>query len=189
MSKERRSTIKKNDKEQGHLRGPHGYRLCRFCKKEVAPPRKTFCSDLCVHNWRMRSDTGYLRKLVYERDLGQCATCKIDTRYTRIEIENAAREAMMKNGVWFCDNDPDYLSVLHKHNLTAKEAKKSLWQADHIVEVADGGGESDLSNFQTLCTKDHKIKSAESRRKRAARLKEFKKTRPVILFVACHKGQ
>lgn len=181
MSKERRSSLKQNNKEIGHLRGPRGYKLCRFCKKEVAPPRKTFCSELCVHKWKIRSDTGYLRKLVYERDLGQCAMCKIDTRYVRIEIENAARDAMVRAGVWFCDNDPQYLEVLKKYKLTVKEAKRSLWQADHIIEVADGGGESDLSNFQTLCIIPcHKKKSAESRRARSMRLKELKKIRPVI---------
>lgn len=33
------------------------------------------------------------------------------------------------------------------------------WQADHIIEVREGGGYSQLSNFQTLCTTCHKEKT------------------------------
>lgn len=34
-----------------------------------------------------------------------------------------------------------------------------LWQADHIIEVRDGGGGCDLDNFQTLCIPCHKDKT------------------------------
>jgi 5-methylcytosine-specific restriction endonuclease McrA len=33
--------------------------------------------------------------------------------------------------------------------------RKSLWDADHIVPVAEGGGQCDLSNMRTLCLKCH----------------------------------
>jgi hypothetical protein len=33
------------------------------------------------------------------------------------------------------------------------------WQADHITEVRQGGGFSNLSNFQTLCMQCHKEKT------------------------------
>jgi 5-methylcytosine-specific restriction endonuclease McrA len=31
-----------------------------------------------------------------------------------------------------------------------------LWDADHIVPVAEGGGECDLANMRTLCLKCHR---------------------------------
>lgn len=34
-----------------------------------------------------------------------------------------------------------------------------FWQADHVLAVHMGGGESDLSNFQTLCTPCHMKKT------------------------------
>ena len=34
-----------------------------------------------------------------------------------------------------------------------------FWQADHKHAVADGGGESSLDNFQTLCTPCHTAKT------------------------------
>ena len=44
---------------------------------------------------------------------------------------------------------------------------KSFWQADHILEVVEGGGECGLDNFQTLCVPCHKKKSAAYLKQRA----------------------
>lgn len=33
---------------------------------------------------------------------------------------------------------------------------KSLWQADHIVPVAEGGGQCGLANMRTLCLRCHR---------------------------------
>lgn len=33
--------------------------------------------------------------------------------------------------------------------------RKSFWDADHIVPVAEGGGQCDLSNMRTLCLLCH----------------------------------
>ena len=37
---------------------------------------------------------------------------------------------------------------LHDRKLLVNPDEGDLWQADHIVPVSGGGGESDLSNFQ-----------------------------------------
>jgi 5-methylcytosine-specific restriction endonuclease McrA len=34
--------------------------------------------------------------------------------------------------------------------------RKSLWDADHITPVAEGGGECDLANLRTLCLTCHR---------------------------------
>ena len=46
-----------------------------------------------------------------------------------------------------------------------------FWEADHIVPVAEGGGETSLDNFQTLCTPCHakKTKAQADAKKHAAR--------------------
>jgi 5-methylcytosine-specific restriction endonuclease McrA len=41
--------------------------------------------------------------------------------------------------------------------------RKTLWDADHIVPVAEGGGECDLDNMRTLCLKCHRVRTAELR--------------------------
>jgi 5-methylcytosine-specific restriction endonuclease McrA len=43
----------------------------------------------------------------------------------------------------------------------------SLWQADHIVPVAEGGGECGLDNLRTLCTPCHKAAIAALRKRLA----------------------
>jgi hypothetical protein len=57
-----------------------GYRCCRYCGASVRPPKRTFCSPKCVHEYRLRSSGNYLRRQVYLRDRGICAVCKLDTK-------------------------------------------------------------------------------------------------------------
>ena len=42
-------------------------------------------------------------------------------------------------------------------------SRMSLWDADHIVPVVEGGGECDLQNIRTLCLKCHRTVTAELR--------------------------
>lgn len=81
------------------------------------------------------------------RDRGVCAACGTDTialKKELYELTETSRSERLKN-----------LSI------SDKEFKKSLWQADHIVPVVQGGGCSGLSNIQTLCTACHKAKTRE----------------------------
>lgn len=41
--------------------------------------------------------------------------------------------------------------------------RKSLWDADHIVPVVEGGGECDLANIRTLCVRCHRTVTAALR--------------------------
>ncbi|HEV2687987.1 MAG TPA: HNH endonuclease [Bryobacteraceae bacterium] len=47
--------------------------------------------------------------------------------------------------------------------------RKSLWDADHIMPVVEGGGECDLANLRTLCLKCHGAATAALRRRRGGR--------------------
>jgi hypothetical protein len=42
-------------------------------------------------------------------------------------------------------------------------SRKSLWDADHIVPVAEGGGQCNLSNMRTLCLLCHSEATAALR--------------------------
>jgi len=126
-------------------RGP-----CRWCGVEVPKGRFTFCGDSCVHQWKLRTDAGYLRAQVFARDHGVCAACGLDTealRKNKRKLDYAARRLFEKT--W----------GLRRH----------LWDADHIVPVAEGGGECDLSNMRTLCLNCHRDATAALRRRLAAR--------------------
>jgi len=119
-------------------------RVCRRCGAEVPRGRYTFCSDACVHAWKLRTDPGYLREQVFRRDKGVCAVCGLDTELLRKDkrkLDYAARRVFERE--W--------------------GRRRSLWDADHIVPVAEGGGECDLANMRTLCLKCHREATAALR--------------------------
>ncbi len=130
--------------------GPHGRNLCRWCSLEVPPGRHTFCSAWCVEEWRVRSDPGYLRSKVLERDRGVCSSCGLDCLDAERQLKRLRGAARLK-------------SYLH-WGLRAG-SRKSLWDADHILAVVEGGGECDLENIRTLCLKCHRAATAELRRR------------------------
>ena len=123
--------------------------LCRWCGLAVPTGRFTFCSAYCVHEWRLRTDPGYLREQVFERDRGVCAQCGLDTealRRDKRKLDYRARRQFEKD--W--------------------GERRHYWEADHIVPVVEGGGECDLENMRTLCLKCHMVATAELRRRRRA---------------------
>jgi 5-methylcytosine-specific restriction enzyme A len=122
--------------------------VCRWCGQDVPKGRFTFCGNACVEEWKLRTDPGYLREKVFERDRGVCAMCGVDTealRKNKRKLDYAARRRFEKE--W--------------------GARRSLWDADHTVPVVEGGGECGLANMRTLCLKCHRAVTAELRRRRA----------------------
>ena len=132
-------------------KGPNGRPLCRWCNLEVPPKRFTFCSDFCVREWKLRTDPGYLREQVFLRDKGVCAICKIDTHAGYNELRRARGSFKLK--------------LLERWGLKRLN-RKSLWDADHILPVVEGGGECDLENIRTLCLICHRQETAKLRMRR-----------------------
>ena len=104
--------------------------------------RRTFCSAYCVHQWRLRSDPGYLREQVFARDRGICAACEADT----VAIYAALRRA----------RGPARAAGLRFYGMETIGSRRTLWDADHVVPVAEGGGLCDLDNLRTLCLPCHR---------------------------------
>lgn len=162
--------------------GPSGRNLCRQCSREVPPGRRTFCGDGCVHEWKLRSDPGYCRDQVYARDSGVCGACGLDTDALRTAFAELHwnRELLP---FW-----PHELAAIEKirnqyvRSTAARDIagtrarligfnpdRNTWWDADHIVPVAEGGGECDLTNFRTLCLPCHKRVTAELRQRLKAK--------------------
>lgn len=138
-------------------KGANGRCLCRWCNLEVPADRFTFCSDWCVEEWRLRSDPGHLRERVFERDRGVCAACGINCVAELHRIRKLRGAARLKAiALW------------------QKRGRKTLWDADHIVPVAEGGGECDLSNMRTLCLKCHRAHTVELRERLRAKAQRSK---------------
>ena len=143
-------------------RGPNGRGLCRRCGTEVPKGRRTFCCDDCVDSWRLRTDPGYLRDRVYERDRGVCSRCGLDTVefYRRFRALPAKERRRLRR------------------RLDLHEARTSFWDADHALAVAEGGGECDLDNMRTLCLWCHGDATAALRRRIRGRKRAARRARP-----------
>jgi 5-methylcytosine-specific restriction endonuclease McrA len=99
-----------------------------------------------VHAYLLRTSGSYLRKCVRLRDKGVCAGCKLDCVKLRREYRKALAE------------DPVKAAKLKKQ-YPRLQRRRSYWEADHIVEVVNGGGSCGLENLQTLCTECHLTKT------------------------------
>lgn len=133
-------------------KGPNGLPLCRWCQLEVLNRRRrTFCSDYCVDQWRLRTDPGYLRERVFLRDHGICAVCKTDTNAVYSALKRARGAARVAG--------------LRLYGMKTITSRRTLWDADHILPVAEGGGQCDLDNIRTLCVLCHREATAQLRQR------------------------
>ncbi len=127
-------------------------RICRYCGGPITNARRqTFCSDACVDQWICRSSSSGARTVVYARDRGVCAQCGVDC------VRLASRLSKMRHRGGFSNRGRwDRRARLR---LRIPWHRKSLWDADHIHPVKDGGGLCGPENLQTLCWRCHAAKT------------------------------
>ena len=130
-----------------------GFRSCRYCKGSIKPPKRTFCSANCVHEYRLRSSGTYLRSMTFKRDHGICNICGIDTTQLAIQIASIEseeeRKVLMKQ-----------YNISSSRKINLRRNGGGLWDADHIIPVKSGGGgggQCGLDNIRTLCISCHKL--------------------------------
>jgi 5-methylcytosine-specific restriction enzyme A len=169
---------------------------CRYCGDDIpsSSRRTAFCSAECVHEWKCRTDTEYIRLCIERRDRGRCAHCKLDTLALKIVFDRwiysvaASTKPQPKptksaetpaEGYNRVANHKSYeLAIagwLAVHGIPRHRAWARWWDADHILPVAAGGGVCGLDNYQTLCIPCHKAKTARQST-RAAALRKAHKT-------------
>lgn len=133
-------------------RDSQGRPLCRRCGAVVKSPRRAWCSDECVHQHKVRSQPGYVRRCIFERDHGICALCGLDT----VKATSQHRKLMDR----FKEIEGRHYGFVGRiRDALAKSLKfspaTSFWAADHILPVSEGGGECGLENYRTLCLGCH----------------------------------
>lgn len=144
-------------------KGPNGRNLCRWCQIEVPPRRQTFCSAKCVYEWKLRTNAGFVRMQVHARDKGVCALCGLDTdQLSRflLSIYLVDPEQAHANA-WIFGFGNAFKNLKFRWNRYPRP--RSLWQADHILPVVEGGGECGLEGYRTLCLPCHKRVTAQLR--------------------------
>lgn len=155
--------------------GEPNYKKCRFCGGACTGRRTSFCSNDHAHEWAIRSSSSYARQCVRRRDKGVCAKCGLDTYALRAKLYRLAH-ANHRRFVSFMARFR--LPVMHtRYRIYIRgvgsegvEVKiKSLWEMDHILQVAEGGGACGLENLRTLCIFCHRKATAAYAAHRAQR--------------------
>lgn len=143
-------------------RGPGGRARCRVCGVEVPRRRRSFCSDKCVHQHKLRTQPAYVRKCLFERDRGVCCLCSTDT--VVVEQQWALKINAVRGDV---DKFKRTTEEFRRRLGTTPGARRhgGYWDADHIKPVVLGGGECGLDNYRTLCILCHKKETAKLRKK------------------------
>lgn len=127
------------------VRDEMGRPVCRWCRGPVPKPRRTFCGQACVHEWKIRSSPWYVRQQLKKRDKGLCARCGVNV--------------MQAHRAWSRAKPPASDRAARREWRLARPR----WEADHIVPVADGGGECGLDNYRVLCRVCHVAVTSEWR--------------------------
>lgn len=136
--------------------GPRIVGQCTWCKGIVKKPKRYWCSQECVDEYRIRSDSSFARIKVFDRDQGVCAICGLDT-------ENVLKAFKAARALATEEVDAKFEALGFKIEMKGKHSAlvKHLWEMDHIVPVVDGGGGCGLDNLRTLCTNCHKQETAK----------------------------
>lgn len=169
------------------LKIPKGH--CTWCRKPVVRPSVHWCAgEQCLSAFKATNDVATIRALVEKRDHGICALCGNDPgEWERLwnyfgaqaaDLHARARQSWRDRGgrgvgignwgcrcVW-CE-------------ASREAAKLRQWQADHILPVAEGGGQCQAPNgYRTLCIFCHKRETkalaarlAKARRNKKQRVK------------------
>lgn len=183
MSKNRRQSAKR-------IKDPEGGFLCSCgCGRKPQPPRRTWYSQACVHEWKVKNDPQYVRLQLLERDKGVCAACGTDVEALRFRLRRLSRIARG----WSTIRNPGMCGKVRREKMEwlarwcrdrgypSPMENRSWWDADHILEVVKGGGQCGMDNYQTLCIPCHKAKTAKLARERALERRRHKDSPQQVL--------
>lgn len=150
---------------------------CRVCLEPLPKGRRGFCSDGCRDAYYMATSGEFLRFKVFERDKGVCAACGLDCDAleqrvwgfsTMVKRLRHHQKAVMLSA-------PE--RTMKAVNLVrcgfarlSSNQPRTLWEADHVEPLADGGGYT-LDNVETLCQPCHIKKTSNEAGWRAKRRK------------------
>lgn len=133
---------------------------CRWCGGEVKRPRRTWCSDACVAEYKAVQPEG-LRAAAHARDKGLCALCGRDCDALARSIQGRLDGAYTEDRQ-LQRRATRWRRLLQRLGVPVMgfELRRSLWDADHRVPLAEGGPNT-LENIRTACWPCHKGETAQ----------------------------
>ena len=160
-----------------------GRRLCGWCRSPLDRRSIAWCSDDCADEYWVRTSHHYVLALVQRRDRAVCSICGLDTQKLRRIVDRVRKRSeryYLRSGGYREPTDADVARWERLHTELAKRGygkvdrwfTPPLWEADHVIPVAEGGGCCGLENYRTLCVPCHRGQTRELR----ARMRRTQKT-------------
>lgn len=131
---------------------------CRLCRKALTGRQRSWCSKKCYFEaWNeaqiRRGSSKEIRKALIKRDNEICAYCRVDCKLIKRIFDHAGKS--IGNYTWKDRSLHPHFMILRHFGF---KPFSHSWEADHIIEVRDGGDHL-LENLQTLCIPCHKKKT------------------------------
>ena len=185
---DRRGGLPLWEQEHGRVMG-----RCRECGAPVPKGRVSWCSQDCVGAHRARTDPGYQRVLVFQRDGGVCAECGRDCVALRRDLLPLTAwhgNAVALIGVvsaldgklpdawrrtypqYDADGIEKAIAIVNDLGLLKHLGNRdSLWDLDHRVPLWRGGV-NELNNLRTLCIPCHREATRAGSAQRASQRRQ-----------------
>lgn len=160
---------------------------CTWCGEGVKEKRRrTWCSESCVDEFKLRTQAHLRDVVIPERDHGRCRGCKLDTvrlrrlvlrlAGTRHPISSKARDDPRYDPWLLYGGSGKQIDVGRVFRLLKLEppplsvlARRVWWDMDHETPIVEGGDPFALDNLRTLCLWCHRSATAELSTRRASR--------------------
>jgi hypothetical protein len=129
----------KRDQAPAH----YGTEGCRWCGGKIIRPRRTFCGESCVNQFKLRSSGTYRRQVVFVQQGPMCQACGIDTREIGVSLRTDPERARLEYGLGLSRTS-------RPHRLQG-----AVFDVEHRLPVAHGGGGCGLDNLMLICPACH----------------------------------
>jgi len=141
--------------------------LCLTCAAPYAETLREqlghpFCGETCLKSFRVKTVTGVGRAQLFQLERGVCQLCGLDCDFLFQRLES---EPSVPQRIAILEATGRFSNKRAAAIATSGNPPKAgdLWQADHHVPVAEGGGACDLDNFRTLCDGCHRGATSDLR--------------------------
>lgn len=137
--------------------------VCRWCRGPVTKKgREKWCSSACVNEYlALHPDS--IRRAAMRRDKGVCALCGRECLSLEQRLNLVLQSQDLKRTTWI----RKWLCWMRVPLGRGWYYVRSLWEADHIQPLCEGGMNV-MSNIRTLCLCCHRKETRALRARRRA---------------------